>query len=231
MAPGAARTVAHRGDPYHHRENTLPSVRSALLKGADVVEVDIRLTRDGVPVLLHDATLDRLWKNPSEVTELTSDGLFKATGGRVPSLADALGELCTHASGRMLLDLTEADQAAPAVAAVRDAGAAERVYYCGELSAIRRVRALDPDAEIALTWKTSLRPADSVLDGLAPRWLNLRFGLVDPPTVAWAREHGLLVGAWTADWRRSMTRLLNLGVDAITTNRLDALQRVLARGH
>lgn len=60
--PGHRVTVvAHRGDPYVHRENTLPSVRSALHKGADVVEVDVRLTRDGVPVLLHDATLERLW--------------------------------------------------------------------------------------------------------------------------------------------------------------------------
>ncbi|MBY8879483.1 glycerophosphodiester phosphodiesterase [Actinacidiphila acidipaludis] len=224
-----ALAVAHRGDPYVHRENTLPSVLSAFAKGADVVEVDVRVTRDGVPVLLHDATLERLWGHDRPVASLTYDEVLKHTGGGVPPLADALDVLHGRAAGRMLLDLTEAGQAAPSVAAVAAAGVGERVYYCGELPAMRGVRALDADAEIAMTWKTSLLPADALLAGLGPRWLNLRFGLVTPATVAFAREHGLLVGAWTADWDRSMARLLALGVDAVTTNRLPALRRVMAR--
>ena len=224
-----ALAVAHRGDPYVHRENTLPSVLSAFAKGADVVEVDVRVTRDGVPVLLHDAGLDRLWGHDEPVASLTYDEVHKRTGGGVPPLADALDVLHGRPAGRMLLDQTETGQAAPAVAAVAAAGLGERVYYCGELPAMRAVRALDPGAEIAMTWKTSLRPAEALLAELGPRWLNLRFGLVDAATVAFAREHGLLVAAWTADWDRSMARLLALGVDAVTTNRLTALRRVMAR--
>lgn len=221
--------VAHRGDPYEHRENTLPSVRSALLKGADAVEVDVRLTRDGVPVLLHDRSLDRLWGRPREVDALTLGQVADATGGGVPTLAAALAELDRHARGRMLLDLTGAAQVAPTLAAVAAAGAAERVYYCGELGAMRAVRAADPAAEIALTWKTSALPADALLTEVAPRWLNLRFGLVNATTVGFAREHGLLVAAWTADWPPSMRRLLAFGADSITTNRLASLQRLVAR--
>lgn len=222
-----ALAVAHRGDPYVFRENTLPSLRSALLKGADAVEVDVRLTRDGVPVLLHDATLERLWGDEAAVADLTADEVAEGTHGGVPLLAEALAQVRAHGTGRVLLDLTEADQAAAAVAAVREAGLGERAYYCGTSAAMREVRARDAAAEIALTWKTSARPAEQLLAELGPRWLNLRFGLVDGPTVAWAREHGLLVSAWTADWSRSMRRLLAHGVDAITTNRLDALQRLL----
>jgi glycerophosphoryl diester phosphodiesterase len=224
-----ALAVAHRGDPYVHRENTLPSVLSAFAKGADVVEVDVRLTRDGVPVLLHDATLERLWGHDEPVASLTFDEVVERTGGGVPSLADALEVLRDRGSGRMLLDLTETGQAAPSVAAVADAGLGERVYYCGELPAMHEVRLLAPGAEIAMTWKTSVRPAGALLTALRPRWLNLRFGLVNAATVAFAREHGLLVAAWTADWDRSMARLLALGVDAVTTNRLAALRRVMAR--
>ncbi|NUP42747.1 MAG: glycerophosphodiester phosphodiesterase, partial [Streptomyces sp.] len=132
--------VAHRGDPYEYRENTLPSVRSALLKGADAVEVDVRLTRDGVPVLLHDRTLDRLWGHPREVDALTLDQVADLTGGELPALGGALAELLRHERGRMLLDLTEPAQAAPAVAAVEAAGARERVYYCGGTAAMRAVR-------------------------------------------------------------------------------------------
>jgi glycerophosphoryl diester phosphodiesterase len=224
-----ALTVAHRGDPYHFRENTLPSVRSALLKGADAVEVDVRITRDGLPVLLHDPTLERLWGHPVPVGALTSHELRGLTRGGVPSLAAALDELRAHARGRLLLDLSDAGQAAPCAAAVRAAGVLDRVYYCGVLPAMLAVRDLDPAAEIAMTWTTSARPPASLLSALAPRWLNLRFGLVDAPTVAFAHHHGLLVAAWTADWERSMSRLLTLGVDSVTTNRLEALQRVITR--
>jgi glycerophosphoryl diester phosphodiesterase len=233
-----ALVVAHRGDPYHFRENTLPSVRSALRKGADVVEVDVRVTRDGVPVLLHDPTLERLWGRAAPVAALMAEDVREVTGGGVPTLAEGLAELrdhmaaeaCDDAGGpRMLIDLTEDGQAAPSVAAVRDAGLAGRVYYCGELDAMLAVRALDPGAEIAMTWKTSRRPSLALIDEVKPHWLNLRFGLVDRATVAFARDHGLLVAAWTADWGRSMSRLLTLGVDAVTTNRLEALQRVLVR--
>ncbi|WP_329137135.1 glycerophosphodiester phosphodiesterase [Streptomyces sp. NBC_01476] len=224
-----AQAVAHRGDPYHFRENTLPSVRSALSKGADVVEVDVRLTRDGVPVLLHDPTLERLWGHPTEVGALTAAEVAQLTGGGVPTLAAALEELRAHTTGRLLLDLTEPEQVGTVLAAVRDAGAADRVYYCGELTAMFEVRAHQPAAEVAMTWKTTARPPAGLLAELAPRWLNYRFPLADRATVAWTHDHGFLAAAWTADWGRSMSRLLAAGVDAITTNRLDALRRLLPR--
>ena len=63
--------VAHRGDPYRARENTLPSIRSAVERGADAVEIDVRVTRDGVPVLLHDSTLERLWGHGTRLDRLT----------------------------------------------------------------------------------------------------------------------------------------------------------------
>ncbi|MEU3461792.1 glycerophosphodiester phosphodiesterase [Streptomyces sp. NPDC006733] len=222
-----AVAVAHRGDPYRHRENTLASLRSALRAGADAVELDVRLTRDGVPVLLHDPTLKRLWGHRVPVAELTAERLRQLTAGGVPTLHDALTAATKHGTGRVLLDLTDPDQAAASVAAARDAGAESRTYYCGGADAMFAVRRHDPAAEIALTWTTSALPAQALLDAVRPRWINLRFGLVDPALVGWAHERDLLVAAWTADLRRTMARLLALGVDSITTNRLDVLRGLL----
>lgn len=221
-----AVAVAHRGDPYHHRENTLPSLRSALRAGADAVEIDVRLTCDGVPVLLHDPTLKRLWGHRDAVADLTADRLRRLTADGVPTLHDALTAVAKHGTGRALLDLTAADQAGPSVTAVRDAGAQSRAYYCGEATAMLAVRHHDPAAEIALTWKTSALPPRALLDAVRPRWINLRFGLIDPPLVRWAHQRDLLVAAWTVDLRRTMARLIGLGVDSITTNRLDVLREL-----
>lgn len=220
-APATACTaVGHRGDPYVCRENTLASVRSAVLTGAGAVEIDVRLTRDGVPVLLHDATLKRLWGHDRPLAALTADEVRRLTGGGVPTLRDALA---AADSTRVMIDLPDASAAHGAVAEVHDSGAADRVYYCGSLAALHAVRRADPDAEIALTWTTQTRPRPTLLAELRPRWLNYRFGLVSPELVARDHAAGLLVSAWTADTRRSMARLLHAGVDSITTNRIGAL--------
>ncbi|MEB3959537.1 glycerophosphodiester phosphodiesterase [Streptomyces kunmingensis] len=214
--------VAHRGDPYRVRENTLPSLRSALEKGADAVEVDVRLTRDGVPVLLHDSTLKRLWEHDRPLSALSADEVRGLTAGGVPTLVDALE---AAAQGGVMIDLPGADTRTvrTVVATVRDCGAEERVHYCAGAATMLKVRAADPAAEIALTWTSLAPPRRALLDAVRPRWLNYRFPLVTRELAARVHRDGCLVSAWTPDTRRSMRRLLAAGADSITTNRVDLL--------
>ncbi|MDX3213648.1 glycerophosphodiester phosphodiesterase, partial [Streptomyces scabiei] len=121
--------VAHRGAPYRHRENTLDSLRAGLGLGADAVEFDVRTTRDGVPVLLHDSTLDRLWKVERPLSALSAAELSGLTAGGVPTLADAL--LATGDS-RVMVDLPGAVNRRAVrrvLDVVREHEAEERVYY------------------------------------------------------------------------------------------------------
>ncbi|MFJ9178665.1 glycerophosphodiester phosphodiesterase [Streptomyces sp. NPDC102360] len=214
--------VAHRGDPYRVRENTLPSLRSALERGADVVEIDVRLTRDAVPVLLHDSTLERLWQHERPLSALSCEEVRGLTEGGVPTLADAL-EACRDA--RVMIDLPGADARTvrTVVGAVRDCGAEERVYYCAGAETMLKVRAADASAELALTWTSLAPPRPAVLAALTPRWLNYRFPLVTRELAARVHRDGYLLSAWTPDTKRSMRRLLDIGVDSITTNRVDVL--------
>lgn len=222
--------VAHRGDPYEQRENTLASIRSAMRAGADAVEIDVRVTRDDVPVLLHDASLKRLWGHDRPLADLTADEVGAVTGGGVPTLRDALTELGKgpHAV-RTMIDLPAAAAVPATLATVRDAGALDRVYYCGNLGALRAVRRADPDAEIAFTWTTLAPPRADLVTELRPRWLNYRFGIVSRALVEQAHADGMLVSAWTADTKRTMRRLLRAGVDGITTNRISTLRALVKR--
>lgn len=223
---GGMRTVtavAHRGAPYRVRENTIDSLRSAVQLGADAVEIDVRLTRDGVPVLLHDETLKRLWEQDRPLRSLSSDEVRGLTAGGVPTLMEALKET---ADSRIMVDLPgEPDDRAVRriVDVIRECGAQERVYYCAGAPAMLAVRAAEPAAEIALTWTTVAPPRPALLEAVRPRWLNYRFGLVDRELAARVHRDGYLVSVWTPDTRRSMRRLLDMGVDSITTNRIDTL--------
>jgi len=212
--------VAHRGHPHRERENTLASVRAALAAGADAVEVDVRLTADGTPVLLHDATLERLWGVDRPLAEVRDRDLPAG----VPALAEALA---ATAGARLMVDLPDPGAASAAVAEVRAAGAAGRVYWCGGPAAMSAVRAADPGAELALTWTRAAPVRPALLAGLRPRWLNYRFGLLSPPLVERARRDGLLVSCWTPDTALAMRRLIAMGVHSITTNRVDVLRGLL----
>lgn len=232
LARPATRSVAvvgHRGDPYRARENTLASVRSAFARGADAVEIDVRLTRDGVPVLLHDDTLKRLWGHDRPLASVTAAELTELTGAGVPTLREAL-----EAAGerRLLIDLPGGDTRTvrAVTGVVHECGAGERVAYCAGGAAMLRVRAADPAAEIALTWNSLAPPRPVLLDALRPKWLNYRFGLTSPELVARVHGDGLLVSVWTPDTKRSMRKLIMNGVDSITTNRVDVLAAALRKG-
>ncbi|TGB08036.1 glycerophosphodiester phosphodiesterase [Streptomyces sp. MZ04] len=219
--------VAHRGDPYRVRENTLPSLRSALERGADAVEIDVRVSRDGVPVLLHDATLKRLWDHERPLSALSAAEVRGLTGYGVPTLEEAVEATEGH---RLMVDLPGAtpETVRTVVGAIADCGAAERAYYCAGARTMLEVRAADPAAEIALTWTSLAPPRRAVLDAIKPRWLNYRFALLDRDLTVEVQRQGFLVSAWTPDTKRSMRRLIDIGVDSITTNRIDVLHGLLA---
>ncbi|MEU5767841.1 glycerophosphodiester phosphodiesterase [Streptomyces asoensis] len=222
--------VAHRGDPYRFRENTIDSLRSALALGADAVETDVRLTRDGVPVLLHDETLKRLWEQDRPLRTLSAAEVRGLTAGAVPTLEEALA---ATADSRLMLDLPgtrDVRTARRIVDVVREAGAADRVYYTADAVAMLAVRAADPSAEIALTRTSLAPPRPALLDAVKPRWLNYRFSLVNRELAARVHRGGHLLSVWTPDTRRSMRRLLDLGVDSITTNRIEVLTALRERG-
>ncbi|MEU6404373.1 glycerophosphodiester phosphodiesterase [Streptomyces sp. NPDC046985] len=215
--------VGHRGDPYRFRENTILSLRSALNQGADAVEIDVRLTRDGVPVLLHDDSLKRLWGHDLPLRSLSAEEVRDLTAGGAPTLVEALS--ATEGS-RVMVDLPGAPDPRSVrriVDVIGECGARDRVYYCAGAETMLAVRAADSAAEIALTWTTLAPPRAALLDAVRPRWLNCRFGLVDRELAARVHRDGMLLSVWTPDTGRSLRRLIRLGADSITTNRVGLL--------
>ena len=89
--------IAHRTSPLDAPENSLAGIRRSAELGADYVEIDVRLTRDGVPVMLHDALLLRTTLRPWPVSWATAKGLRRArlrkSGEPVPTFAEAVAAL------------------------------------------------------------------------------------------------------------------------------------------
>ncbi|MYS85461.1 glycerophosphodiester phosphodiesterase [Embleya scabrispora] len=224
--------VAHRGDPRRFRENTLPSLASALNRGADLVEIDLEVTRDGHLVLLHDATLRRLWWRNAHVRELTLAQVREIGRRRgkyrVPGFDEAL-ELIKGTKGGLMVDFGEIELAEPAVEAVARHGLNEQILYVGGPVAMGRVREHAADAHIGLSGDSFARVPDAaVLRDLRPEYINLRWRAYDAASVARCHADGYGVSAWTVDSPRVMRRLMDMGVDMIISNRIGRLLDVRA---
>lgn len=222
MAPPLA--IAHRGDPHAFRENTLDAFAAAVRAGADMVEIDVRATVDGGLVLVHDETFERLWRVRRRVAALTVRET-RALG--IPELHDALDAIDVQ----VMLDYEVGEIVGPAVAAVREAGAVDRVLFAGGNHAgHRRIRELEPQARIALTWSDAAADPDPLLDELDAEFFNPsgRVLRADPGLVERMHARGTQVSVWTLDRRRQMKWALDLGVDAVITNRVAALVALIA---
>ena len=110
---------AHRGDSSLYRENTLEAIKSAIDKGADVVEIDVHLSSDGEVVVIHDPTLERLWGCAKQVKKLTWSEIsaIRTDGYRIPLLREVL-ELFKDKNSLLMIDMEITEPAVPSVKVV-----------------------------------------------------------------------------------------------------------------
>lgn len=97
--PDQVLVIAHRGDWRHAPENSLQALQNCITMGVDMVEIDVRLTKDSIPILMHDSTLNRTTTGKGNVSDWTlqelktlylKNGANHATHHRIPTLEEAL---------------------------------------------------------------------------------------------------------------------------------------------
>lgn len=257
LRPGPARgvlNIAHRGASEAAPENTLAALRRAIAADADLVEVDVQRTADGVPVLMHDTTLARTTdvrrrfphRAPWRVADFRHDeirtldaGGWKSpvfAGERVPTLEEALDVLRPSATG-LLAELKApelypgivADVAALVGAAPGSAdqvAAGRLVVQSFDVPAMKDLKTRAPWLPVGLLGA----PARANLPALAS-WadqVNPRHSAVDAAYVAEVHRLGMGCLVWTVNRRAAMRRALRLGVDGVITNRPEVFGPMLA---
>lgn len=224
--------VAHRGG-LPGPENTLPAFEEALLTGADFVETDVRLTRDQVAVLLHDATLDRTTNGRGSVAEHALDELGSLDAGAwhdpryagtgIPTLEQLLA-LLTPTGMKALLELKgtwTTEQAAHLVDLVEHHRLADQVvlqsFDMGTLGALAQVAPGMPRLLLAEELRgdpvKAVRDAGCVGLGATAELLTER-----PRSLVRLHEAGLVVFCFTVNSRQIADDLRAAGVDGIITD-------------
>lgn len=221
---------AHRGGSALALENTIAAFDNGLALGADGLELDVHLSRDGVVVVHHDRTLDRTTPLRGPIVARTAEELQRVG---VPTLA---GVLARYRDTRIIVEMKvdTAALAAATVDVVRLGGAVDRVCLGSfGLRVLRAARALEPaiatsgareEVRWALYRAWCRWPVSRVAYGgyQVPEVAG-RTRVVSPRFIDAAHGAGLAVHVWTVDSEDDARRLLGWGVDALITDRPDVI--------
>ncbi|MDW8065871.1 MAG: glycerophosphodiester phosphodiesterase family protein [Anaerolineae bacterium] len=243
--PNRPLNLAHRGANRMAPENTLRAFRLALEQGADGLELDVHLSRDGVPVVLHDADLRRttngsgwVWeKTVAELKALDAGGWMdpRFAGERIPTLEEvfeAFGKRALYNIELKAFTPWSAGWVRAVVERVRGYGLTDRVLLSSfNPLALRWAWRMAPEIPRGLLVgpELPLPLRRAWLAFLAPHQArHLHFRMIDDRTVGWCHQRGYEVVAWTVNETAEMRRLIHLGVAAIITDEPDRLARLLA---
>ncbi|WP_232841917.1 glycerophosphodiester phosphodiesterase [Terrimesophilobacter mesophilus] len=230
------RVLAHRGLATEAPENTLLAFAKALAVGVTHIETDVHESSDGVAVISHDDTLDRIAGRAVRVDQLTSVELRRVDLGAGQGFATLSEAIDAFPDARFNIDIKSAGAVEPTIAAIRSLNAIDRVLVTSFSDARRRaaVKGLPGVATSAsfgtmakvllasrLRWRRRARALLASVDAvqLPERWKGVQ--VVTPPLIRMARAAGTEVHVWTINEPDDMVRLLDLGVDGIVTDRAD----------
>jgi len=228
-APRRTLVIGHRGNPEAAPENTIASILSAFEAGADFAEVDVRVSRDGVPVIFHDETLERTTNGKGALADHTlaelkalDAGAWKGgafAGERIPTLVEALR--AARGKGRLFLDVPVSGIGALLARALQETGVSPRDTVIATWDADQR---RDIVAHLPMATIVHSEGAPPVWD--AGFFASQRTGGVhifdvgnwSPPFVRDAHAAGFKVWAYTINDPAAMRELVRNGIDAFETD-------------
>ena len=239
--------IAHQGASGLYPSNTIAAFDGALAAGADIIEIDVTHTLDGVIVVSHDLSVDTCTDGHGFIPEMTLAEVKRLDAGvrfgsqfagqRIPTFEETLDwvagkpiRLCIEVKGDTIGRYLRAGRSTVEILRQR------RLLHAVTLTSfspqcIQAMKALEP----RLSWgydpdeSRSYTPWEVCEEALAcsANFLLYDHRRLSADLVAEAHQHGIALWAWTADDPQDLKRLISIGVDAIMTNRPDVLHKML----
>lgn len=228
--------TAHRGSAFKAPENTLSAIEQAIQDGADYIEIDARMTADGIPVLWHDGNMRRVFNLAGKISDITLEEARSRDAGswfapafrdeRIATLAEVIA--VTRGKARLYVDI-KPDPDSPGltrkvVRLLQQMDAVDgTVIAASEWSVLAEARRLEPALKTTLLAQFIVGPLwEQSFDNL-----GLRQNRVTPATVAQTHQSGNELHVWTVNNPRAMSRFIDMGVDNIITDRPELLAELL----
>lgn len=226
-------TIAHRGYSAKYPENTMAATRAAIAAGAELIENDVYLSSDGVPVVMHDESVERTTNGTGLITRMTAAEIAKLDAGswfspsfageHVPTLAEQLDAIKAHPGTTLLLDVKKADrsQMEIIIRQVEEREMLDQVLLQStKTQVLVDAHSIQPELDIALlapATDDALALAEKYhLSSFNPDWTSLSS---HTHIIGELNAAGVGVMSWTVNDPKQWTLLDQAGVDGVITDR------------
>jgi len=242
LYPGETRILGHRGASAYAPMNTLPAFELAADQGADGIELDVHLSKDGTLIVLHDFTVDHTTNGIGLVREMTLAELktldagikFKPTfaGTRIPTL-DEVFEHVGHRFSIINVEIKSETENTDGVEQIT-ADTIRRHNMAGKVIvssfnplALRRFRQIAPEVPIGYLYAPDYTFLPEIMDALPHEARHPHYSQIDAAYMTAARAAGWRVNTWTVNDPLRARELKALGVDAVITDKPDLMVEAL----
>jgi glycerophosphoryl diester phosphodiesterase len=207
--------IGHRGAKGHLPENTLASFEKAIGLGVDMIELDVRLSFDKVPMVLHDETIDRTTSKTGKVTDYNAKELQQLG---IPTLRDVFELIDNRCEINVELKTFSATQAALNLIAKSTFDQNKILISSFDWNALQEVRFHDEDIRIGVLTETDLELALAFAKFIKAEAIHPYYHLLTAENVQKIKEKGFKVFPWTINEPEDITFVQSLEVDGIITD-------------
>ena len=215
--------IGHRGARAYETENTLESFRKAIAMDVNAIELDVRTSRDGKLVVIHDDNLKKVFGKDVPVNEATLTELKLFSDGKIPTLQEAL-DLINGKVDKILVEVKEAGYEKKVLDVIRKEKMEEKaVVVSFHEEVLETVRKVNAKIDTGLIYAKYRDPFGAALR-LRAQYLVALYRFVHAREVERAHEMNLRVVVWTINTKEEVRKYLAKGVDGIATDRPDVFE-------
>lgn len=234
--------AAHRAAHLELPENSLPAIQRAIDLGVDIIELDVQVSRDGVPMLMHDRTIDRTTTGSGKVGDYSFDYLRSlrlihngdTTEQQIPSFEEAI-LLCKN---KALIDVDlKTDQLDPILAVAKTTGAEDHlVFFDSDYDALHYIASRNPHL-VLMPRAYSYQMVDSAITAFHPEIIHIDFSFYDQNTTRLIKENkartwinalgGIDRAIGTSKEQAALDSILRYGANVIQTDKPEELINLL----
>ena len=212
--------VGHRGARAYETENTLESFKKAIELGVNAIELDVRKSKDGKLVIIHDDNLKKAFGKDIPVNQATLKELKQSTENKIPTLEEALKTIDRKVE-KILIELKEVGYEKKVLGILKKEKLKDRVIIISfHEQALSNVRKLDNEIETGLIYSKYKNPVDVALK-LNARYLVPLYRFTHTRDVEKAHKNNLKVIVWTINTKQEVKEYIAKGVDGIATDKPD----------
>ncbi|MEW6740932.1 MAG: glycerophosphodiester phosphodiesterase [Nitrospirota bacterium] len=214
--------VGHRGARAYEIENTIESFKKAIELGVNAIEFDVRKTKDGKLVVIHDDNLKRVFGKEIAINQATLKELKQITGNKIPTLAEAL-QFIDKKVGKILIELKEIGCGKNVLEVIKKEKLHDHVIIVSfHEDALSEVRRLDTKIETGLIYAKHKNPIASALK-LNAQYLVPLYKLTHTKNIEDAHKNNLKVIVWTINTKQEAKAYMDKGADGIASDKPDIL--------